>query len=349
MSTIKPEPAALEASRGPRVARRRLERLDEYVSLLRRAKSTVPAFGQEKADPLLQKLINDADAMRGNLQVAAEGRVFRRKRPKNSVPSPADSCLVFIDECGAHALGAKDTFPVFCLAAVIVRESGWRELDLLMRAWKVATVGDENFVIHEPEIRYHLGPWGKPEREALLELLREQLVKLDFTVVACVLRRAEFVKDFGVGPLDESLPGHPYLMALDFLIERVLMVLDDDFKGGRAKVVAESRGALEDALLQYEFARLHLDGTSYIHSSWFRQQMHPGVHFEHKGGQYATGLQLADLSARPIAEKVVAPGTTPERWPEIARKLCRGQGTKNSILGLKIIPWDSAFEKIWET
>jgi hypothetical protein len=183
----------------------------------------------------------------------------------------------------------------------------------------------------------------------LLELLREQLATLEFTVVACVLRRAEFVKDFGVGPLDESLPGHPYLMALDFLIERLLMVLDEEFNGGRAKVIAESRGALEDALLQYEFARLHLDGTSYIHASWFRQQMHPGIHFEHKGGLYATGLQLADLSARPIAEKVVSPGTTPDRWPEVAMKLCRGHGTKNSILGLKIIPWDSAFEKLWDT
>jgi hypothetical protein len=348
MPKIDPEPGELEASRGPRVARRRLERLDEYVSLLRRAKSTFLATGVKNADPLLQKLINNADGLRGDLQLAAEGRVFHRKRPKNSVPRPADNCLVFIDECGAHTLGARDTFPVFCLAAVIVREIAWQKLDLVVRAWKVTTVDDENFVIHEPDIRYRLGPWGKSERDALLELLRELLGQIEFKVVACVVRRAEFVKDFGVGPLDESLPEHPYLMALDFLLERVLMVLDDEFNGGRAKVVAESRGALEDALLQYEFARLHLDGTSYMHSSWFRQQMHPGIHFESKGGQYATGLQLADLSARPIAEKVVSPTTTPDRWSEVARKLSRAQGTKNSILGLKIIPWDPLFEKLWE-
>ena len=348
MSKIVSDPSQLESSRAPRVARRRLEHLDEYVALLRRAKSILPTIGL-KSDPVLETLIQSADGVRGGLQLAAEGRVFPRKRPKGSVPSPTDNCLIFLDECGAHGLTATSSFPVFCLAAVIVREDAWKALDVVVRAWKITTVNNENFVIHEPDIRGRVGPWGRPEREALLELLRELLVQVEFTVVACVVRRADFVREFGAGALDESLPEHPYLMALDFLIERAVMALETDFNGGRAKVIAESRGPNEDALLQYEFARLHLEGTSYIHQSWIRQQLQPGIHFEAKGGLYGTGLQLADLSARPIAEKVIAPGSIPERWPEIAKKLCRAQGTKNSILGLKIIPWDSAFEKLWET
>ncbi len=342
-----PEPIDLEASRDKRVARRRLERLDEYAALLRRAKSALPTTGL-KPDPQLDRLINIADATRGNLQKATEGRVTTRKRPKNSVPDPKDSCLVFLDECGAHSLVSKDTFPVFCLTAVVIRESEYPRVDLLMHAWKETCFRDVNFVIHEPDIRYRLGPWGKPERDALLALLRELLAQLEFAAVACIVRRGEYVAEFGAGAPDDSLPGHPYLMALDFLLERVLMVLDADFNGGRAKVIAESRGANEDALLQYEFARLLLDGTSYISGSWFQQQLHPGIHFEAKGGHYATGLQLADLSARPVAEKVVAPESTPDRWPEVAKKLCRGQGTKNSILGLKVIPWDALFEGLWE-
>ena len=138
-------------------------------------------------------------------------------------------------------------------------------------------------------------------------------------------------------------------MTLDFLIERVVMVLENQFNGGRAKVIAESRGALEDARLQHEFSRLHLEGTSYIASAWFRQQLHPGIHFEAKGGSYASGLQLADLSARPVAEKVAEPGSEPDRWPEICAKLCRGQETKNSILGLKIMPWDAGFAELWKS
>jgi len=127
------------------------------------------------------------------------------------------------------------------------------------------------------------------------------------------------------------------------------MVLEAQFNGGRAKVIAESRGAKEDALLQYEFARLHLDGTSYIASAWFRQQLHPGIHFEPKGGPNASGLQLADLSARPVAEKVAAPKSNPERWEQVRLKLCAGQQTKNSILGLKIMPWDPIYADLWKS
>jgi hypothetical protein len=348
MSRIPPDPQDLEASRERRVAQRRLERLEEYGALLRRAASIQASTGL-KPDIAIDRLIQTADGQRAGLQLAAEGRVTQRRRPKSSVPKPEDNCLVFLDECGAHFLTAPDAFPVFCLTAVIVRETSYPDLDLIVRAWKATHLKNSEFVIHEPEIRSKLGPWRDPGREAVLKALQELLTQADFAVVACVVRRAEYVAQFGEGAPDASLPQHPYLMTLDFLIERVLLVLDAQFKGGRAKVIAESRGANEDARLQHEFARLLLEGTTYIASAWFRQQLHTGIHFEGKGGTYATGLQLADLSARPVAEKVAAPASTPDRWPEIREKLCRGQETKNSVLGLKIMPWDGVYAELWKS
>jgi hypothetical protein len=137
-------------------------------------------------------------------------------------------------------------------------------------------------------------------------------------------------------------------MTLDFLAERVVMALDKQFGGARARMLAESRGPYEDALLQYEFARLHLDGTAYIAKGWFRQQLHPGVEF-HPKTDNSTGLQLADLVARPIAEKVVNPTSTPDRWPEVKAKLCQGKETKNSILGLKVTPWRERYKDLWKS
>jgi len=171
--------------------------------------------------------------------------------------------------------------------------------------------------------------------------------ELDFTAVVCVVRRDAYLASYGAGALDESLPAHLYLMSLDFVLERLALALDTEFGGGRARVIAESRGPKEDALLQYEFARLLLQGTSYISPSWFRQQFHPGITFEGKGGAFSSGLQLADLLARPSAEKVVNPESEPERWPEFRLKLCPGRETKNSVLGLKIVPWDESFAGIW--
>lgn len=343
-----PDVADLEQSRELRIARRQLEKQEEYEALLRRAAIVRQDAGQT-VDPDLAELIHRAQSRRSELQLQVDGRIFPRKRPKASVPHPSCNCLIFLDECGAHHLTAVDAFPVFCLAAVVVREADYQGLDLQFTAWKARDLASANFVVHEPDIRNRLGPWRSPRREAVLEALRQILERLDFTVVASVLRRPAYVNQWGLASPDRSLPNHPYLMSLDFLFERIVMTLQARFNGGRAKVIAESRGPKEDALLQYEFARLHLEGTSYISAAWFRQQLHPGIHFEGKGGVYATGLQLADLSARPIAEKVADPTGQPDRWNEVRCKLCPGTETKNSILGLKILPWDPIFTDLWRS
>ena len=137
-------------------------------------------------------------------------------------------------------------------------------------------------------------------------------------------------------------------MSLDFLAERLAIILDQQFDGARAQIVAEARGPAEDALIQHEFARLHLDGTSYVGPSYFRQQFCPGIQFEKKTANIM-GLQLADLLARACGDKVVNPATEPARWPEFRDKLCGGIETKHSILGLKIMPWRAEYSALWKS
>jgi hypothetical protein len=108
------------------------------------------------------------------------------------------------------------------------------------------------------------------------------IASLDFTAIAVVVHRPDYVQDFGIGPVDASLPAHIYWMALDFLMERVVLTLDGELNGAVAHVIAEARSPKEDASLQYEFARLHLDGTSYIRPSWLRQSLLPGISFQGK-------------------------------------------------------------------
>jgi len=172
------------------------------------------------------------------------------------------------------------------------------------------------------------------------------LAELEFTAIVCVIRRDAYATTYGAAGLDESLPAHLYLMSLDFVLERLALCLDVEFNGGRARVVAESRGPKEDALLQHEFARLLLQGTSYISSSWFRQQLHPGITFEARRCLLVR-LQVADLLGRPCAEKALNPDSDPARWAEFRAKLCPGRETKNSLIGLKIVPWDASFSDIW--
>ncbi len=340
------DPAELEASRDSRIAARRRAKVEQYVAALRRAEHLRVEGGGLDDDPAIRDLIGKAESELRTLQRRAGGPVFSRRRPKKRVE--AGRCKVFLDECGSHELGAPDPYPVFALSVVIAMDTDYVNLDARWQGWKAEVLGQHDAVVHEPTVRNRLGRFGGPDGPRITESLTSAVGDLEFTGIVCAVHRSNYVSEFGLGPLDESLPSHLYLMALDFLLERVVLALDSVFGGARAEVIAESRGPKEDALLQYEFARLHLDGTSYIAPGWFRQQLAPGIVFKGKDAN-STGLQLADLIARPVADKVANPAATPPRWPQVRTKLCTGQETKHSILGLKILPWREEYEDLWKS
>jgi Protein of unknown function (DUF3800) len=339
-----PTPRQLEASRDRRVAQQNLAKQQNYVNLLRRA-ARLREDNNQSPDPALLRLVAEGDDRLRALTQRAGGTVVPRRRPRNKLSG--ETCRVFIDECGAHSLTAKEPFPAFILAAVIVRDADWPKVDSQWRDFKAQHLGSADIVVHEPDVRRGEQPFAEPGRAERLEAMRATVAALDFSAFAVVVNRPDYVDDHGTGPIDSSLPQRVYLMALDFLLERVVLALDTEFDGARAQVIAESRGAKEDVLLQYEFARVQLDGTSYIAPGWFRSHLCPGIVFEGKSTNN-TGLQLADLLARPIGEKAVRPNITPYLWPECRAKLCPGQETKNSILGLKLMPWRDRYLDLWK-
>lgn len=340
-----PRSAELEEGRDTRVARRVHAQQEKYVSLLRHAQR-VRENSQQPESPELSFLIKSADDMLRKLdqEIDPNRPIEPRKRPTKALSGK--TCRVFIDECGAFQLTSPDAYPVFVVSAVIVEEENWATVDALWKRFKAQALGSPNVVIHEPDIRRRRWPFAEPERTARLEAMRQAIEPLDFKAIGIVVNRPNYVKDHGLGPLDASLPAHTYWMALDFLMERLVMALDGEFGGARAVITVESREKKEDALLQYEFTRLMLDGTSYIKETWFRQSLYPGIIFEGKDTNN-TGLQVADVIARPMGDKVVSPNSSPYLWPEFKGKLCPTKQTKNSILGLKVLPWRDEYDDLW--
>lgn len=340
-----PSPAILEASRDLRVAIRQLNQHERYLTLLKHAQSL--RLNKSAANTLADVIASGESELQ-SLSAYAKGPVPRRRRPKK----PSDSttrCTVYIDECGSSSLKSKDAFGAFVIAAIIIPDEDYQKLDRLWKKWKADNLGSATRMIHEPDIRRGQGPFSfsrnTQKRTAVINSLNEFIAKLDFSAIACVVNRNEYVKKIGHNAMDSSLPEHPYLMTLDFLLERVVLVLQNQFNNAQARIVAEARGPLEDAILQYEYVRLQIEGTSYISPAWFRQQLHTAIDFRTKK-ENSTGLQLADLLARPCGEKVLDPSSTPDRWHEFQGKLCRGQETAHSILGLKIVPWDDCYEDL---
>lgn len=343
-------PSELEATRDARLAQRRLERQERYLTLLRLAMRTREDNGAstQKINEAVTQAANELEGY----QNRAGGRIKPRRRV--SIPDGTERPLynVYIDECGSHNLKSKEDFQVFVLGGVVILADDEAKLDRKWRRWKREKLGSAQKLVHTEDIKkgkmsFSCGGSTMKRKKAVASLSRF-LAAASFSAIACVLRRPQYYREFGRGPLDDSLPSFPYLMAVHFLAERIVLAMHLEFGNGIARLTVESRGSADDARFQYEFARLFLDGTSYISASMFRKFLEPGIEFLDKKAN-STGLQLADLLVRPCGEKVMNPGQTPKRWPEIREKLCVTRETAHSILGLKIVPWDEAYAGVWES
>ncbi len=339
-----PTPEELESSRDARVARQQLDRLEIAVHHLEQA-ARLRAESNQPPDPRLNKFVQQAQDQCVKLREKCTGRVESRRRPTKQ-PS-AEECTVYLDECGQHALSGADPFPVFVLSAVIVRKADEQVINAKWKQWKHSYLGSDA-IVHEPDIRHGRVPFQGEQGERAAANLPAILRELDFAAMAVVVNRSEYIARIGSGPLDASLPDHVYLMALDFLMERLVFVLDKDFGGARAVVIAESRGPKEDALLQHEFSRLHLDGTSYVSAGWFRQQLDSGLLFHPKTANM-TGLQLADLLARPIGEKVGNPTATRIGGRYSERNSVPAGRPRTRSQDSEILPWHERYEDIWKS
>lgn len=336
-----------------REIRRQISRQGQYVSALQLA-AALGAWAKAPADRLdkLRALGDQAVSRLQHLHSQSSGGLHPRHRPRRRVDdSKRPRCNVYLDECGSHTPKIKERdFDAFVLAAAIVRDQDEDSLSEQVREWKRSIWGEKTVILHEPELRRRSGKfWFSGDRTKAVDALSslDKLIdQLPFQGIAVVVHRSEYLKAVRDAALDDALPQHIYLMALDFLCERIVMALDCEFGGAKGTIIAESRGPKEDATLQYEFVRLQLDGTSYVSDSWFRYQLIPGIVFRPKSDNLA-GLQVADLMARPCGEKALDPTATPERWNVFRGKLVPTQKTANSPLGLKVMPWHERYEGIW--
>jgi len=341
-----PDTLKMKASVDIRIAARRLDGHEQYLALLRQARRLQLNIG---APDNLSDIISKGQSELNNFKKQAKGTISRRRRPTKTGAATTDRCYIFIDECGTYSISSKDAFKAFVIAAVIVYEKDYSKVNEQFKRWKGSKLGSRNVFIHEPDVRQGRGSFfcnrNTSVRQQLVSSLHKRLSSLNYSAVACVVHRPEYLAKYGSTSMDPSLPKNLYLMVLDFLMERIVMILEKQFNGAKASVYAEARGPLEDALLQYEYVRLQIDGTSFISPSWFRYQLSPAITFKTKKDNI-TGLQIADLIARPCGEKVLNPSSNPERWQECKDKLCKEIETAHSMLGMKIIPWDDKYADV---
>ncbi len=244
--------------------------------------------------------------------------------------------IVFVDESGSASLSGVDPdFPLFVLAFIIVRKEVYsREIVPAIQEFKLRHFGHDQIVLHEREIRRDSGAFGflkdKGKKDAFLGELTSLIEASSFDLVSVVIHKENLKRKY-------STPENPYNLAMQFGLERISGLLFDrgaweekNINNPVVHMVVERRGKVEDDELELVFRR--------ICSGWnYDGRVVPfDIVFADKKSN-SSGLQFADLIARPIGLRTIRP-EQPNRTYEILEKKLVFVGGYKSGWGLKIFP-----------
>lgn len=237
--------------------------------------------------------------------------------------------VVYVDESGDHSLTEiNQEYPVFVLAFCIFHVPTYiGQVVPSIERLKFRYFGHDMVVLHEREIRKSQPPFDilrdREVRGQFMTDLTELIVQAPFAVTASVILKDEYKARRGADV-------NPYHVALEFGLERVFLHLQTLGQRGRiTRVIFESRGKDEDRELELEFRRI-MDRTRML-------GMPETLDFLCVSKQSnSSGLQLADMVARPIGLHVMKPDQTNRAWDIIEPKMRRSPFGRIQGYGLKI-------------
>lgn len=244
--------------------------------------------------------------------------------------------VVYVDESGDHSLERIDPdYPVFVLALCVFHKRHYAEKIIpAVEKLKFNYFGHDSVVLHEHEIRKQKGDFAflshKPTREEFIGRLSSIMDASNFILMSCVVDKARLNRHEGAG-------SNPYHIALGICLEVLREFLAEKTQDHlQTHVLVECRGKKEDAELELEFRRI-CDGENPGN-----RQLPFNVIFADKKTNL-TGLQLADLVARPVGLNYIRPEQANQAFELLKNKFfCAGgrdragQGYQN--VGLKIYP-----------
>ena len=239
--------------------------------------------------------------------------------------------VIYADESGDHSLTSiNPDFPVFCLTFCIFPVHTYvTEVVPAVQRLKFDFFGHDQIVLHENEIRREKGEFGflqsDVHRERFMGRIATMLRDADVTVVAAVINKQKLLDRY-------SKPRNPYELTLLFCLERIQMFLQEQGQSeSRTHIVVESRGAAEDRELRTAFDRIR-GGDN---------QVGPMPNLELRSADKrvnSTGMQIADLMARPISLSVHRPDQPNRAFDVIEKKLRRSPTGETTGCGFKLFP-----------
>lgn len=244
--------------------------------------------------------------------------------------------IVYVDESGDHSLASIDRdYPVFVLAFCVFHKRHYAEKIIpAVEKLKFNYFGHDSVVLHENEIRKQKGDFAflshLPTRTEFMGKLTSIMDVSNFILMACVVDKARLNRT-------EGASSNPYHIALDICLKALHEFLTEKGQGQlETHVVVECRGKKEDAELELEFRRI-CDGDNSGSS-----RLPFSIVFADKKTNLS-GLQLADLVARPVGLNYIRPEQANQAFELLKAKFfCdggrAGVGKGYHNVGLQIYP-----------
>ncbi len=233
-----------------------------------------------------------------------------------NVLSDFSEFVIYADESGDHGLVAIDSqYLVFALVFCAMRKADYiAGVVPAVQRFKFDLWGHDAVVLHEHDIRKSKGPFAilltdRELRERFYGDLNRLVQAAPMTIFAAVINKGGLRTRY-------ADTRNPYQLALHFCMERLHAMLSDEGQHGRTvHVIFESRGRNEDRELELEFRRIAANDSATGREDFGLFDFQPV--FVPKAAN-SVGLQLADLTARPIALSYLRP-EQPNRAFEIVR------------------------------
>ncbi len=241
--------------------------------------------------------------------------------------------VLFLDESGDHNLTVIDAnYPLFVLGGVIVDDDYANgPLTEAFNGFKARMFGRTDIVLHTADISRNKNgfePLNDPQfRKDFYEELNSLVRELDYTVVACTIRKNDHFRHYGSAAIDL------YRISLHKLAELFCDEIGRVRNGGM--IIAESREPILDQDLAYTWASLGHRGSGYSGAEMIRNRINSLTLSAKK--ENIAGLQLADLVVSPIGRHVLGKPDKDD-WLIVKEKLRRGPGGEVEGYGLVSLP-----------
>jgi hypothetical protein len=243
---------------------------------------------------------------------------------------------LFLDESGDPTMmyaGREPPVPpeVFLLCGCMFGRAAYEQVRADLRDFKERHLGRTDVPLVSRQLRKHKGAFAfldDPDKERSFQQDIAALIqKAEFTAFAAGIDKYRHWLQYG------SRATSPYDLGLTFILERV--ALCPARENTKVQVIAESRGSREDNALRLAFSRL-LQTGSYVSGERLRACFLPNLKFLAKR-QNIAGLQIADLVAYPLANRICHPTSRRKDFAVVETKLYRSDRGAWGM-GLKVFP-----------